>query len=270
MDKGLASQFHPPTASRPDLNPNTLSKSHPHSLDHRTDSVLSPSTDLSLIGLQTPTLIHSNLGFSPQAPFQPSSHLITQHHLASHPISPISPVASLIPEPMVSSSSRFATPIYHLPSQKSIGSLLPHPSASMPIIKSQTLDSIHPTSIRVSHSPSLQAVTPDFQPNSRSSRSPHLNPTDAETQAQLAWLGYRQELFRDWDLWSSLSLSCLNIGTIPGSVFGMMTAMTWGGPSVQFWGYLLGMAVMICLSAVIAEIASAFPAAGAMLTWQVS
>lgn len=92
-------------------------------------------------------------------------------------------------------------------------------------------------------------------------------PSDSDTQAQLAWLGYHQELRRDWDFWSSLSLSTLNIGTIPGAFLGILTAMEWGGPCVIFWGYLLGMIIVLCLSAVVAEIASAYPVAGAMLTW---
>ncbi|KAH9822697.1 amino acid permease-domain-containing protein [Melampsora americana] len=154
----------------------------------------------------------------------------------------ISQVASIASLPRVSSSVKIRAPVYHLSSQRSLGSI-------------QNLDSINPEDIN--------RVTPSI----RTYHTPHPLPTDAETQAQLAWLGYRQELFRDWNFWSSLSLSCLNIGTIPGSAIGMMTAMTWGGPSVIFWGYLLGMAVMICLSAVIAEMSSAFPAAGAMLTW---
>lgn len=156
--------------------------------------------------------------------------------------SSISQVASIVSVPGVSSAVKIRAPVYHLSSQRSLGSI-------------QNLDSINPEEIT--------RVTPSV----RTFHTHNPLPTDAETQAQLAWLGYRQELFRDWNFWSSLSLSCLNIGTIPGSAIGMMTAMTWGGPSVIFWGYLLGMAVMICLSAVIAEMSSAFPAAGAMLTW---
>ncbi|EFP82135.2 hypothetical protein PGT21_019148 [Puccinia graminis f. sp. tritici] len=91
--------------------------------------------------------------------------------------------------------------------------------------------------------------------------------SDTDTQAQLAWLGYHQELRRDWDFWSSLSLSTLNIGTIPGAFLGLLTAMEWGGPCVIFWGYIIGMIIVLCLSAVVAEIASAYPVAGAMLTW---
>ncbi|KAI8443752.1 amino acid permease-domain-containing protein [Phakopsora pachyrhizi] len=95
----------------------------------------------------------------------------------------------------------------------------------------------------------------------------NIRPGPDKSQAQLAWLGYQQELYRDWNFWSSLSLSTLNIGTVPGAFFGLMTSITWGGSCVQFWGYMLGMFVMLCLSGVIAEIASAFPIAGAMMTW---
>ncbi|KAG0139992.1 hypothetical protein CROQUDRAFT_53912 [Cronartium quercuum f. sp. fusiforme G11] len=172
-----------------------------------------------------------------------------------------SPIPTAIPP-----SVKFHTPIYHLSSQKSFGSQLPCRSGSFGLVTPAEIELAYPSQAQdLDINPSL--ATGPTTPSLHTTHAHPNFPTDAETQAQLAWLGYRQELFRDWDFWSSLSLSCLNIGTIPGSVFGMMTAMRWGGPSVLVWGYLLGMAVMLCLSAVIAELASAFPAAGAMLTW---
>ncbi|MBW0463763.1 hypothetical protein O181_003478 [Austropuccinia psidii MF-1] len=100
-----------------------------------------------------------------------------------------------------------------------------------------------------------------YKPGNSSSSS------DSETQLQLAWLGYHQELRRDWDFWSSLALSTLNIGTVPGAFLGVILSLQWGGPVVLIWGYLLGMFILLCLSAVVAEISSAYPVAGAMLTW---
>ncbi|KAH9444807.1 hypothetical protein MJO28_013162 [Puccinia striiformis f. sp. tritici] len=147
--------------------------------------------------------------------------------------------------------------------------------------QSQSASHVTPVGILRSHQYSTtndhQSLAPDHPTTSQALHSPTTAPlytgspnnvySDTDTQAQLAWLGYHQELRRDWDFWSSLSLSTLNIGTIPGAFLGILTAMEWGGPCVIFWGYMLGMIIVLCLSAVVAEIASAYPVAGAMLTW---
>lgn len=141
------------------------------------------------------------------------------------------------------------------------------------ILRSQqyhTSSSTHdpPADATTTTAPQLMQHSNNPSPALFSAGSPHnICSTDSDTQAQLAWLGYHQELRRDWDFWSSLSLSTLNIGTIPGAFLGILTAMEWGGPCVIFWGYILGMIIVLCLSAVVAEIASAYPVAGAMLTW---
>lgn len=86
------------------------------------------------------------------------------------------------------------------------------------------------------------------------------------TEEQLAWLGYKQELFRDWDFWASFSLSCANIGLVPGSIWGLYSAISFGGPVIMLWGYFLSMIFMCCLNAVLAEMSSAYPVTGAMFT----
>ncbi|KAI9606844.1 hypothetical protein H4Q26_006383 [Puccinia striiformis f. sp. tritici PST-130] len=141
--------------------------------------------------------------------------------------------------------------------------------------QSQSASHVTPVGILRSHQYSTtndhQSLAPDHPTTSQALHSPTTAPlytgspnnvySDTDTQAQLAWLGYHQELRRDWDFWSSLSLSTLNIGTIPGAFLGILTAMEWGGPCVIFWGYMLGMIIVLCLSAVVAEIASAYPVA---------
>lgn len=88
----------------------------------------------------------------------------------------------------------------------------------------------------------------------------------SETEVQLAWLGYKQELFRDWDFWASFSLSCANIGVFPGSFWALYAALGTGGPIIMIWGYAISMVFMCCLNAVLAEMSSAYPVTGAMFT----
>ena len=102
--------------------------------------------------------------------------------------------------------------------------------------------------------------------HSASSRTP-LFPTDEETRSRLALLGYSQELNRDWDLWSSISLTVLNLGTVQGSCWGLVSSMISGGPVVMSTGPFAGALVFLSTIAVLGEFASAFPVAGAMFTW---
>ncbi|EGF99036.1 uncharacterized protein MELLADRAFT_113068 [Melampsora larici-populina 98AG31] len=93
------------------------------------------------------------------------------------------------------------------------------------------------------------------------------NQSQRDTEAQLAFLGYKQELYRDWDFWSSFSLSSINIGLLPGAFWGLTGAISWGGPAVMIYGLILSGIFMCCLNAVLAEMASAYPVTGAMFTW---
>lgn len=102
--------------------------------------------------------------------------------------------------------------------------------------------------------------------HSTASRVP-LIPTDEETRNRLALLGYSQELNRDWDLWSSVSLTVMNLGTLQGSLWGLVTAMVCGGPVVMSTGTFAGGLVILSTVAVLGEFASAYPVAGAMFTW---
>ncbi|KAH9822702.1 amino acid permease-domain-containing protein [Melampsora americana] len=88
-----------------------------------------------------------------------------------------------------------------------------------------------------------------------------------DTEAQLAFLGYKQELYRDWDFWSSFSLSCVNVGLGPGAFWGLTRAISAGGPAAMIYGLILSGILMSCVNAVLAEMASAYPVTGAMFTW---
>ncbi|KAG0139273.1 hypothetical protein CROQUDRAFT_666734 [Cronartium quercuum f. sp. fusiforme G11] len=109
----------------------------------------------------------------------------------------------------------------------------------------------------------------DFTRSSSSTRplkSSYAN-SQREAEAQLAWLGYKQELYRDWDFWTSFSLSFANIATVPGSFWAMYVGLPLGGPIVLVWGYLMMSLFMFVLNAVLAEMSSAYPVAGGMFSW---
>ncbi|EHS64700.1 uncharacterized protein PGTG_22336 [Puccinia graminis f. sp. tritici CRL 75-36-700-3] len=64
-------------------------------------------------------------------------------------------------------------------------------------------------------------------------------PTAEETSLRLAWLGYRQELSRNWGFWSSFSLSYVNLGATQGTFWAYQTIYILGGPVTMFWGTIL-------------------------------
>ncbi|KAI7962709.1 hypothetical protein MJO28_000803 [Puccinia striiformis f. sp. tritici] len=114
-----------------------------------------------------------------------------------------------------------------------------------------------PTAILTSGSgrsipPSINSTT--LMPNLFISRYRTRPPTAEETSLRLAWLGYRQELSRNW-------------GGTQGAFWAYQTLYVLGGPASLFWGTVLIAVVMLIQYMVLAELASAYPAAGAMFTW---
>ncbi|CAH7688784.1 amino acid permease-domain-containing protein [Phakopsora pachyrhizi] len=88
-----------------------------------------------------------------------------------------------------------------------------------------------------------------------------------DPQLQLAWLGYEQELSRSWDFLSSLSLGYCNTGLMVQGIVGISSLLDTGGTAVLIWGSLLSSTFVTISMAVIGEMASAYPVAGAMYTW---
>ncbi|KAI7951148.1 hypothetical protein MJO29_009822 [Puccinia striiformis f. sp. tritici] len=108
-----------------------------------------------------------------------------------------------------------------------------------------------------------------FRRSSRCASPRH--PTDtcqahvsSETQEQLAILGYRQELHRSWDFWSLFALSFCNVSIMTGSFTSLLMSYQLWGPILMTVGVLFTSLFMIGVNAVFAEMASAFPVAGAM------
>lgn len=119
---------------------------------------------------------------------------------------------------------------------------------------------------------------PLIPPISSSSFLSHLNPyprkpsspstttkssSKSISHKQLISLGYTgATLKRDYDFWSAISISICNIGFLPGTFLGVMTAREVGGSSMYTIGWPIAGLFMLGLVAVLAEMASTYPVAG--------
>ncbi|BGP19556.1 hypothetical protein JCM10213_000156 [Rhodosporidiobolus nylandii] len=84
---------------------------------------------------------------------------------------------------------------------------------------------------------------------------------------RLASLGYDEEMDRSYDFWASWGLSLCNIGALPGTTLGVLTALRTGGPGLYSIAWPISGLFMIGLAAVLGELASTYPVAGASFTW---
>ncbi|GAA5963162.1 hypothetical protein JCM8115_001040 [Rhodotorula mucilaginosa] len=84
---------------------------------------------------------------------------------------------------------------------------------------------------------------------------------------KLAALGFEEELTRDYDFWASWGIALCNIGGLPGCVLGVLTALEAGGGSMYAIAWPISGLFMVSLAAILGEMASTWPVAGAMFTW---
>ncbi|GAA5899863.1 uncharacterized protein JCM6883_006013 [Sporobolomyces salmoneus] len=84
---------------------------------------------------------------------------------------------------------------------------------------------------------------------------------------RLAALGFEEELQRDYDFWASFGISLCNIGGLPGTVLGVLTALQTGGGSMYAIAWPLSGLFMCAVAAILGEMVSTWPVAGAMFTW---
>jgi amino acid permease (GABA permease) len=91
-------------------------------------------------------------------------------------------------------------------------------------------------------------------------------PSNAD-EARLAQLGYKQELHRRLSGFSNFAVSFSIISILAGAITSYGIAMTAGGPlSITLgWLFVGGMVTLVALS--MAEVASAYPTAGALYWW---
>ncbi|GAA5984441.1 hypothetical protein JCM10908_003347 [Rhodotorula pacifica] len=84
---------------------------------------------------------------------------------------------------------------------------------------------------------------------------------------KLAALGFEEELTRDYDFWASWGIALCNIGGLPGCTLGVLTALEAGGGSMYAIAWPISGLFMVSLAAILGEMASTWPVAGAMFTW---
>lgn len=91
--------------------------------------------------------------------------------------------------------------------------------------------------------------------------------SDATEANDLASLGYKQELKRDVSAFQNFALSFSVISVLTGAVTLYDHGLTWGGPFAMMVGWPLVVLGTLCIAASLAELASAFPTAGALYHW---
>jgi amino acid transporter len=91
--------------------------------------------------------------------------------------------------------------------------------------------------------------------------------SDASESSDLKALGYTQELKRDVSAFQNFALSFSIISVLTGAVTLYTHGLVWGGPLVMTVGWPLVVAGTLCIALSLAELASAFPTAGALYHW---
>lgn len=80
----------------------------------------------------------------------------------------------------------------------------------------------------------------------------------------LARIGYKQELRREFNKWSTVSyaISILGVlGSVPATFGSPVNA---GGPATAVWAWFIGSCMAMCIASSVAELVSAYPTAGGM------
>ncbi|KAK4704983.1 hypothetical protein P7C70_g1220, partial [Phenoliferia sp. Uapishka_3] len=86
-------------------------------------------------------------------------------------------------------------------------------------------------------------------------------------KSRLAALGFEEELTRDFDFFASWGVAICNIGFLPGTFLGVLTALDYGGGAMYCFAWPISGIFMCALAAILGEMASTYPVAGAMFTW---
>lgn len=88
-----------------------------------------------------------------------------------------------------------------------------------------------------------------------------------EDEKRLALLGYRQEVKRIFNTFTSFGLTSSMISVLLGVIPLYTYSLATGGPSVQLWSWVIVFFFTVILVSSLAEIASAFPTMGALYYW---
>src|SRR5207302_3968569 len=91
-------------------------------------------------------------------------------------------------------------------------------------------------------------------------------PLDRDAE-QLRRLGYAQQLLRDMGGFANFALSFSIISILTGAVTLYRHGLSFGGPIQMFVGWPLVTMFTLTIAASLAELASAYPTAGALYHW---
>lgn len=89
----------------------------------------------------------------------------------------------------------------------------------------------------------------------------------ADDEAELARMGYKQELKRDWSLLQNFGVSFSIISVITGIPSLFLFGLTTGGPAVMVWGWVVVAFFTMMVGLAMAEICSSTPTSGGPYFW---
>lgn len=89
----------------------------------------------------------------------------------------------------------------------------------------------------------------------------------AEDVRDLHRLGYAQQLFREMGGFSNFAISFSIISILTGAIQLFGYGLQFGGPAINTIGWPLVSAMVLCVAASMAELASAYPTAGGLYFW---
>ncbi|KAJ5974619.1 Amino acid/polyamine transporter I [Penicillium waksmanii] len=111
------------------------------------------------------------------------------------------------------------------------------------------------------------AVTEKNTAQASASENGIRNSTEIDTVRQEAALGHKQELSRNFGLWSVTSLGIVIANSWAATGGTIVTALMNGGPMALLYGLILVSVFYTAISASLAELASSMPSAGGVYYW---
>ncbi|KAJ5407665.1 Amino acid/polyamine transporter I [Penicillium cosmopolitanum] len=111
------------------------------------------------------------------------------------------------------------------------------------------------------------AVTEKNAAQASASENGVRNSTEIDTVRQEAALGHKQELSRNFGLWSVTSLGIVIANSWAATGGTIVTALMNGGPMALLYGLILVSVFYTAISASLAELASSMPSAGGVYYW---
>ncbi|GJN93235.1 hypothetical protein Rhopal_006282-T1 [Rhodotorula paludigena] len=199
-------------------------------------------------------------GIAPPAPASPSGPVVALPPLARTVSDTLAPPTPDSLDAKDSKSPSFASPAAH----PSVLFSTPGTTTSVLPLSSPS----HASASSLSSPSAASASLPDPTGTFKSWKSSVMGRrSGVYDQKRLAALGFEEELSRDYDFWASWGIALCNIGGLPGTVLGVLTALEKGGGSMYAIAWPISGLFMLCLAAVLGEMASTWPVAGAMFTW---